>query len=74
MRPSGTGRIAVRRISRSMSPSYTQLNAPADAAARPPPRTVQNNRGSGGMPREAMIIAATVVISSRYTMRGLESS
>ena len=72
--PRGSGRVIVRRIFASMSVSYTQLNAPAEAAESAPPKSVQNVSASGGMPRAAMIIAASVVISSRTMMRGLVSS
>ena len=39
----GSGRFAVRFITRSMSASHTQLNAPADAAASAPPSSVQKS-------------------------------
>jgi hypothetical protein len=48
----------------------TQLNAPAEPAASAPPKSVASVSQSGGTPRAAITIAANVVMSSRYMMRG----
>ncbi len=59
------GRNIVRRITRSMSRSITQLNAPAEAAESAPPSSVQNNSSGDGKPCAAITIAAAVVINSK---------
>ncbi len=74
IRPAGIGRSWVRFITRSMSASQTQLNAPADAAASAPANSVQKTSAGGGRPRAAITIEAAVVTSSSMMMRGFESS
>ena len=71
MRPDGSGRVHVRAMTRSMSRSYQQLIAPEPPDASAPPSAAQKSRASEGMPRAAMIIVASSVMSSSTMIRGL---
>ena len=68
------GRFAVRFILRSMSRSMIMLNTPADPADMYPASDTTISSQVPGHPRAAMIIAVTVVHSSRLMTLGLVSA
>ena len=72
--PDGIGLQLVRSILASISRSYRQLIAFAEAAAIAPPKTVINIKNASTCPSEAIHIAPAVVISNKTIMRGLVSS
>ena len=68
-RPAATARLRVRAIWASMSRSMKQLRAFAPPEARAPPSIVTATSQKGGMPRAAINMAQSVVVSRSVMIR-----